>query len=85
MHAACQRDSAIQLRERIFDGAEAMPSFEEVAALPPPVQTDLSDAGDEGTVGQGQVVAQEAPQGGSKERPPWWWILSAVVMLGLVL
>jgi Tfp pilus assembly protein FimV len=68
-----------------IQGASQITVQEPVAALPPPVQTDLSDAGDEGTVGQGQVVAQEAPQGGSKERPPWWWILSAVVMLGLVL
>jgi Tfp pilus assembly protein FimV len=68
-----------------IQGASRITVQEPVAALPPPIQTDLSGAGDQGTVGSGQVVAQEAPQGGSKERPPWWWILSAVAMLALVL
>lgn len=68
-----------------IQGASRITVQEPVAALPPPVQTDLSDAGGQGPVGSGQVVAQEAPQGGSKERPPWWWILSAVAMLAMVL
>ncbi|MDH3716367.1 MAG: hypothetical protein OET44_21270 [Gammaproteobacteria bacterium] len=76
---------APQPTTQTIQGASRITVQEPVAALPPPMETDITDADDQGTVGAGQIVAQEAPQGGAKERPPWWWIVSAVAMLALVL
>jgi len=68
-----------------IQGTSQVTAPEPVAALPPPMESETDDSGDQGAVGAGEVVAQEAQESSFKERPPWWWIISAVVMLALVL
>jgi len=83
--SAPQQAAATTQQQPAIQGTSQVTAQEPVAALPPPIENETDDDGDQGTVGEGEVVAQDAPESGFKERPPWWWIVSALVMLALVL